>query len=92
MKAHEIEEIKLLTRSFKLKEAEEKLLSLKRERPQEDEIYYLLGNIHHKQNHWQEALQYYAHAIEINPESPALQAREMIIQIMSFYDKERYNV
>lgn len=75
-----------------MQEAESILLEELKRTPQEDQIFYLLGNIQRKKSNWQEALQYYAQAIEINPDSPATHAREMIVQILNFYDKDRYNV
>lgn len=78
--------------SFQLAEAECILLQEHQQVPGDDEVCYLLGNINRKRSNWKEALQWYAHAIEMNAESPALQAREMLVQIMDFYDKDRYNV
>ena len=56
-----------------------------------DEVYYLRGNAYRKQGNWQQALNNYQSAIEINPESPALQARKMLIAILEFYHKDMYN-
>lgn len=78
--------------SFRLDEAECLLKQMQEETPKDDEVHYMLGNVYRKRNNWQAALQSYAEALEINPESPARQAREMIVEIMDFYDKERYNV
>ena len=50
-----------------------------------DEVYY------RKQGNWQQALNNYQSAIEINPESPALQARKMVMDILEFYHKDMYN-
>lgn len=77
---------------LQLSQAEELLEKQLAVDPADHDAYYLLGNLHRKRGNWQEALQSYAHAIEINPESPAVHARKMINQIMDFYDKERYNV
>lgn len=57
----------------------------------DDEAYYLLGNAYRKQGNWQMALNNYLTAIEINSESPAVQAREMLMNILNFYNKEMYN-
>ena len=46
-----------------------------------DEPYYLLGN----------AYRNYLEAIERNPESPAVSARDMIMNILNFYNKDMYN-
>jgi tetratricopeptide (TPR) repeat protein len=56
-----------------------------------DEAYYLRGNAYRKQGNWQQTLNNYQSAIEINPESPALQARQMVMDILEFYHKDMYN-
>lgn len=56
-----------------------------------DEVYYLRGNAYRKQGNWQQALNNYQSAIEINPQSPALEARKMVMDIMEFYHKDMYN-
>lgn len=56
-----------------------------------DEAYYLRGNAYRKQGNWQQALNNYHSAIEINPQSPALQARKMVMDILEFYNKDMYN-
>ena len=45
-----------------------------------DEPYYLLGNAYRKMR-----------AIERNPESPAVSARDMLMNILNFYNKDMYN-
>lgn len=56
-----------------------------------DEAYYLLGNAYRKLGNWQQALNYYQQAIDINPDSPAFQARKMAIDILNFYHKDMFN-
>ncbi|KAA6333072.1 hypothetical protein EZS27_018480 [termite gut metagenome] len=56
-----------------------------------DEIYYLKGNAYRKQGDWQQALNCYQSAFNLNPESPALQARNAIKDILDFYHKDMYN-
>ena len=56
-----------------------------------DEPYYLLGNAYRKQGNWQLALNNYLEAIERNPESPAVQAHKMTMDILNFYNKDMYN-
>ena len=56
-----------------------------------DEPYYLLGNVYRKQGNWQLALNNYLEAIERNPESPAFQAHKMVMDILNFYNKDMYN-
>ena len=59
--------------------------------PDNDEAYYLLGNIYRKQGNWQMALNNYLEAIERNPDSPAVHARQMLMDILEFYNKDMYN-
>ena len=59
--------------------------------PTEDEPYYLLGNAYRKQGNWQMALNKYLEAMERNPESPAVQAYQMMMDILNFYNKDMYN-
>ena len=56
-----------------------------------DDIYYLLGNAFRKQGDWQGALNNYQEAIDINPDSPASEARNMVIDILNFYNKDMFN-
>ena len=42
--------------------------------PGKDEAYYLRGNAYRKQGNWQQALNNYQYAIDLNPESPAQHA------------------
>lgn len=58
---------------------------------QADELYYLRGNAYRKQGNWQMALNSYLEAIALNPESPAVHARAMIMDILEFYNKDMYN-
>ena len=57
----------------------------------DDEPFYLLGNAYRKQGNWQMALNNYLEAIERNPESPAVQAHQMMMDILNFYNKDMYN-
>ncbi|MBE6287832.1 MAG: tetratricopeptide repeat protein [Mediterranea massiliensis] len=56
-----------------------------------DEAYYLRGNAFRKQGNWQQALNNYQQAIDLNPESPATEARRMVIDILDFYNKDMFN-
>lgn len=56
-----------------------------------DEPYYLLGNAYRKKGDWQQALNNYLEAIDRNPQSPAVSARDMIMNILNFYNKDMYN-
>ena len=57
----------------------------------DDEPYYLLGNAYRKQGNWQLALNNYLEAMERNPKSPAVQAHQMMMDILNFYNKDMYN-
>lgn len=61
------------------------------QQPDNDEAYYLLGNIYRKKGDWRLALNHYLEAIERNPDSPAVQARQMLMDILEFYNKDMYN-
>lgn len=55
------------------------------------EEYYMQGNAHRKQGDWQKALNCYIKAIELDPESPAVEAKEMLDDILNYYCKDIYN-
>lgn len=57
----------------------------------QDQAYYLKGNAYRKLGNWQEALNNYRLAIDMNPESPASEAREALLDILNFYNKDMYN-
>lgn len=57
-----------------------------------DEAWFMLGNAYRKSEDWKNAMDSYAKAMEINPESPAKDAYNMIVEILNFYDIQRYNV
>ena len=56
-----------------------------------DQAYYLMGNAYRKLKKKKKALNNYQSAIELNPDSPALQARKMVMDILNFYNKDMYN-
>ena len=56
-----------------------------------DQAYYLKGNACRKLGDWQGALNNYQEAININPESPAKDARAMMMDILNFYNKDMFN-
>ena len=56
-----------------------------------DEIFYLLGNAHRKLGDWQQALNHYQKAIDLNPDHPALHARKAVLDILEFYHKDMFN-
>ena len=83
--------IKELIREGQLETAIEQLSQYIQTNSTDDEPYYLLGNAYRKQENWQLALNNYLEAIERNPESPAVQAHQMMMDILNFYNKDMYN-
>lgn len=56
-----------------------------------DEAWYLRGNAYRKEGDNRQALNNYLRAMELNPDSPARQAYNMLIDILNFYNKDMYN-
>jgi tetratricopeptide (TPR) repeat protein len=52
---------------------------------------YEQGNAYRKQSQWHEAINCYIQAIELDPDSPAVEAKRMLDDIMAFYCKDMYN-
>ena len=90
-----LEELAAIKNLIKENRTEEAIAGLKEYIDQhpdcDDRPYYLLGNAYRKQSNWQMALNNYLEAIERNPESPALEARKMTMDILEFYNKDMYN-
>lgn len=55
------------------------------------EDFYLLGNRYRKEGNWQMAINSYVSAIELDAESPAVEAKKMLEDILNFYHKDAYN-
>ena len=55
------------------------------------EEFYRLGNEFRKKGDWQQALNNYLEAIALDPESPAVEAKQMLEDILNFYHKDSYN-
>jgi tetratricopeptide (TPR) repeat protein len=53
--------------------------------------YYQLGNAARQKGLWHEAINHYIRAAEIDPDSPAVEAKRMLDDIMSFYCRDMYN-
>lgn len=86
-----INEIKELIDSGSTSDAIRKLDNLLEIDPTNDYLYYLRGNAFRKESNWRKALDNYLEAIAINPESPATEARQMVMDILEFYNKDMYN-
>lgn len=59
--------------------------------PHQDQIYYLRGNAYRKHADWRRALNDYQRAIDLNPQSPAVEAKRALMDILEFYNKDMYN-
>lgn len=59
--------------------------------PYKDQVYYLRGNAYRKHSDWRRALNDYQRAADLNPQSPAIEARRALIEILEFYNKDMYN-
>lgn len=53
--------------------------------------YYRKGNEYRRQGDWQHAIDCYLEAISLDPDSPAVEAKEMLDSILSYYCKDIYN-
>ena len=53
--------------------------------------YYQLGNEYRRKGDWKHVLDNYMEAIELDSESPAVEAKRMLDDIMSYYCKDMYN-
>lgn len=53
--------------------------------------YYRLGNKYRREGNWQEAINNYIAAIELDPNSPAVEAKQMLDDILGYYNKDMYN-
>lgn len=53
--------------------------------------WYQRGNEYRKKGDWKHALDCYMEAIDIDSESPAVEAKRMLENILNFYNKDAYN-
>ncbi len=53
--------------------------------------FYQQGNEYRRQGDWQHAMNCYLEAIAIDHNSPALEAKKMLEDILNFYNKDAYN-
>lgn len=53
--------------------------------------FYEQGNRYRREGNWQEAINNYIAAIELDPESPAVEAKRMLDDILGYYNKDMYN-
>lgn len=62
-----------------------------RKEPEDAELLYLRGNVFLKKGSWHDALGSFLESEHIDPQGPAREAREMLDEIMNFYNKDLYN-
>ena len=55
------------------------------------EEFYKQGNHYRKEGNWQDAINSYIKAIELDPDSPAVEAKKMLDNILAYYCKDMYN-
>lgn len=55
------------------------------------EDYYKLGNEYKRKGDWKHAIDNYLEAIALDPESPAVEAKQMLDDMFAFYCKDMYN-
>lgn len=55
------------------------------------EEYYNLGNEFRAKGDYRQALNNYMEAIELDPDSPAVVAKEIVENILNYYCKQMYN-
>lgn len=55
------------------------------------EDYYKLGNEFRRKGDWKHAIDNYLEAIALDPESPAVEAKQMLDDMFAFYCKDMYN-
>ena len=55
------------------------------------EEYYQQGNEYRKAGKFSEAINCYIEAARLDPDSPAVEAKRMLDDIMAFYCKDMYN-
>lgn len=53
--------------------------------------FYEQGNRSRREGKWAEAINNYIAAIELDPESPAVEAKRMLDDILGYYNKDMYN-
>lgn len=55
------------------------------------EEFYQQGNHYRRQGDWKHALDCYLEAIALDPDSPAVEAKKMLDDILNYYCKDMYN-
>lgn len=55
------------------------------------QLHYLRGKAYMKQSDWGNAMSSFLQAEQRDPDGPARQCRQMLTEIMDFYNKDMYN-
>ena len=55
------------------------------------EEYYKQGNEYRQQGNFRDAINCYLEAIAVDPDSPAVEAKRMLDDILNYYCKDMYN-
>lgn len=71
--------------------SEKRIIMSSEESKERAQQLYNQGNTFRKQQQWAKALNAYEAAAALDPESPAVTARQMLMSIMDYYCKEYYN-
>lgn len=88
----QLTQIKERLRQNQVKEVIDELdVLLQSDFPEKDQAYYLRGNARRKQADWRRALDDYQRAADLNPRSPAVEARRALLDILEFYNKDMFN-
>lgn len=53
--------------------------------------WYERGNDYRRNSDWKHAIECYLEAIELDADSPAVEAKAMLEDILNFYNKDAYN-
>ena len=75
----------------RLDEAEEMAAEALRRQSDNAELLYVCGQVAMKRSKWGEAISRFLQAEALDPDGPAREAREMLDDIMAFYNKDMYN-
>ena len=84
-------EIKALIDDNRVGEAIEQLNAIIEKRPNDGALYFVRGNAFWKLGDRKHALDDYAVAADLNPDSPAAIAYKHALEIMDFFNKDMYN-
>jgi outer membrane protein assembly factor BamD (BamD/ComL family) len=55
------------------------------------EEYYNKGKEFQRAGNWQEAIHFYNEAVALDADSPAAEAKKMVMSILEYYCKDMYN-